>query len=78
MRINPEIKLPIDTPELMVEMFKRELEITESVELKKVLNNLIMKWSGWHATTFRFLHTDGYVGMKVSNWNELYEEVVLI
>lgn len=71
------IPLPFNTPERMVAIFKAQRE-TASPEMRIVLDNLIEKWTGWHATTFRFLCCGGYGGLKINNWDELYRECVLL
>jgi hypothetical protein len=78
MRTNPEMKsLPADTPQRMVKIFKAQRD-GASPEMRKVLDGLIAKWDGWHGTTFRFLHSDGYGGVKIQNWSELHSMCVLI
>lgn len=69
--------LPLDTPEQMVRMFQ-EQKATASPELKMVLDGLIAKWTGWHATTFRFLKLGGYGGLRISNYDELCRMCVLL
>lgn len=61
----------------MVEIFRTQLE-SASPEMKIVLNGLIEKWGGWHASTFHFLHMNGYGGLRISNWNELHKMCVLV
>lgn len=76
-RIHPPLPIPADTPERMIAMFKDQMN-EASPELKAVLVGLVEKWSGWHGTTFRFLDSGGWGGVKVQNWDDLYRECVMV
>lgn len=72
-------KLPINTPERMVEHFKEELSLTHSEDMKIVLNKLIDKWSGWHGYIFRSLCLDEKLfRVNIVNYQELFKKVILI